>query len=423
MGLNQGRNETIGLDGGDFQGDEIAGTSERAQATLGVLGQKQIKAIWERDAFLVAYNAAGVSRFYTIPYSNHGLRTANWNAQVLRHFGRKLTEHESILHRPVAQNEIEAYAESAQTVQSSITVSKILTAQGAGVVAYRSRSTFRFPLYTPKDPSRFSSFPARQLPLVRGTAAKYMSHLLYRYPAFFLFSWWFLAPFAAAVGQLRQDAQLKQDPRVADAYKTVSGIRLDQKKAEMGIQSEERRHIGPNDRIETPRYTDRNDDGSSIGDDRATDPLSDGVGSRDDALPGFGRTPNTGFDEDSPSGGRGMESASPSYDTSSTSSSGAWDRVRSRSAGVDQQALWGSDEPERAADQEASSPKSSVWKYGSRGRDENESSSDGFSFGKGTQEKEMAKEKAQKDFDRMLEAEREGGQDGKGTSTGSYWGK
>lgn len=57
-------------------------------------------------------------------------------------------------------------------------------------------------------------------------------------------------------------------------------------------------------------------------------------------------------------------------------------------------------------------------------KDEYETSGDSFSFSKEGSERQLAKEQAQREFDRMLEAERrgeEGGADGAGAVEKSAW--
>lgn len=114
------------------------------------------------------------------------------------------------------------------------------------------------------------------------------------------------------------------------------------------------------------------------------------------------------FDDASPSGGRGMLEDISKTQTPVTKSGmgGAWSRVRR-----------GEQTGGKVEDQDQKGTKA-------RGA-QTRSSVDSFSFSKSDEERQLAKESAQKDFDRMVEAERKGvagSGSGGGSGEGSAWG-
>ena len=123
------------------------------------------------------------------------------------------------------------------------------------------------------------------------------------------------------------------------------------------------------------------------------------------------------FDDASPSGGRGMMedfSSSQNQPVTKSGMGGAWSRVRRG-----EKTAHAVSKPD---DQKYSKSSKNPASSSSRGV---QSSADSFSFSKSEEERQLAKEQAQRDFDRMVEGERKGvgGSEGAGASAGgSAWG-
>ena len=361
---------------------------------------------------------------------------------------------ESTLQRPATQGEAEAFALSAQKFHETYRYRNFFAWTLAAGAAYRSRSNFRFPFYTPKDQTRFDSFPSKTLPMLKGSGAKLCWHLAARFPAYLIGAYWTFSPLFNAIGGVTSLLLLRQDSRSAGGIKETTE-KLTQKERERQAslqtrvgQSERdspRRYpqqvldpITKDDPQEEPRYSDMDENQRAF---QTSEQLSQAYPSNEperrprDQLqiastpsssspgPNRNRRPESAYsssepafhDDSSPSGAQVLKPTG-SYQESGS----AWDRVRSTSVGSDQASPWDSDQATKPQYQKKAQQRS-YWGRSGRSQDENETTGDSFSFSKSTEEKELAKEQAQREFDSMVEAERRGQDGNKGGGSGVSW--
>lgn len=396
---------------------------------------------------------------------------------------------ENMAQRDLTQSEAEGHALHASrrmlysfaAIMSSFTIGMAFAVGG--------RKTMKFPLRKPKPLEKYDNFPGRSLPILKGQYARAMWHItranVYTFCAFLL-----LQPLYSSMGDNALTVGLYRDTRTQAVLKEMKankdpnrifqinrigsnvekGSRADRGQvfAQTAAQREKLEAQRGKAVYEDPDpqgYYNDSSDGpandyaggrsyeSSSGDQSSTDNTTDsgmltdrqmvqrearqsgGNPSSFTGVPAYQRgvqqksqqqqqtydrnqdsaADDFMFDDASPSGGRGMSddiSSQPQPQVTKSGMGGAWNRVRK-----------GEQTPHavsKPVEQKTSSRPSRA-----------QSSADSFSFSKNDEERQLAKEQAQRDFDRMVEAERKGvGGDGYGArgggaaggGGGSVWG-
>ncbi|KAJ4161346.1 hypothetical protein NW765_006203 [Fusarium oxysporum] len=263
---------------------------------------------------------------------------------------------------------------------------KWLSVALAGYMTYRGRRTWQFPFYKPKLGGRFNPNEATSIftnKKIRGAYPRATWHCL-RFTAYSAVIMLMIEPAFRAVSFIRTEAAMTNDPRLKqftkDAAERVKDVMSNPtiSRAPFTATPALRVDISPPptqswDKTQSSTTTQQsqqpNDDWSVLDDD-------------DDASP--------------------IAASSRNKPVSSPAGS-AWERIRQQSQGSTQQ----SDYQSRtwAAHSQTGSRQESQSGWGSRSAG---SSSDSFSFSKSDEDRAVAKEQAQDEFDRLVERERKG---------------
>lgn len=458
-------------------------SANEASRELGQIGtRKPFKSQLGEDALMFGYHYHGKTRYYRLHRSNVPL-DPTWTAMpggAARLLYFHLAAVEKWLERPATESEAESYAKGALTQQRTERSVANLGYATAGYFAYRRASIFRFPLYTPPDPILFTNFPSARLPLLQGTAAKMFWHFGVRFPLYAACSLLVSGPLGSFVGGVRAEFVISADPRTRRISTEMSTKIRAKAQRLRGLES---------GRTQPPNQASQSTTDSS-GPLPGTSPSSEPVYREMDrnarSFEEFGRNPNKNaapmdagvftddqlqFREelrelkekmtirppkktseerapDGPSNPRNNAPGAAFYDDegfpgdagaehSSSNPRGisAWERIRS--GDLKQMDQSDPSQPKNSrfgrfgADNERrfpqSPPEASFWGSESRGQDSSETRGDSFSFSKSSEERALAKEQAQKEFDAMVEAERTGGDiqtaSGQSGSRPGLWGR
>jgi hypothetical protein len=357
--------------------------------------------------------------------------------------------------RPLTQSEVEGY-----TLHASRRViynfSAVFSAIGIGSgMAWYGRKKMKFPFLKPRPLELYETFPGRFLgrflPTLKGRFARTMWHIT-RANVYIALSFLLLSPLYSSMGSTAMMVGLYRDARtheltksLADALKKSNGI-IDRHssnrpvRSPSGIPSQAQggesnydaddaadasstsSYGAAEDYAGDTSFTDGTTDTNVLDDsqmqlrespqrsptsatsrkwgsqqpDRAPDAHSDADFLFDDASPTAGNDPDmtTGLGSDASQGS-------------------AWSRIRRGAAPT---------QPKRTSNRPPVSGQGAPAAGARQGgaQDPYETSGDSFSFSSSDQEKQLAKEQAQRDFDRMLEEERRGvagdGMSGSGNS-------
>lgn len=352
-------------------------------------------------------------------------------------------------------------------------------------VAFKKRKIFKFPLRKPKPIERYNSFPFQRFALLKGPYARGAWHTV-RGLTYMSLSLLWMVPFWGYMGQTVQAVKMMRDDRtkvLAQELKRGAQSRKEAGHRGRVMPSDDTgnprpsasnqpdsksTHYGDYDGASQSGYMQDDNSPTSPQDpysDTSSGVLSDAnvqprntfdqgsvdrqprsLGSdynnpQNDSASSSSSSSSLFFDEDeasSASSAAGNDphspSSNPSSFSSSTSGGSAWSRVR-QSANASSSPHTPRDPYNTRADpankhgipppgKRAQSPRSRQLQQKSA-KDEYGSSADRSSFGTQDQDRQLAKGQAQKEFDRMVEAERgEGGRDG-GTAggSGSAWGQ
>jgi len=367
---------------------------------------------------------------------------------------------ENIANRQLTQQEAEGYALHASR-RMVYSFSSTISAVGIGAgLSLWGRRDMKFPFRKPQPPEKYNNFPNRWLPILTGQYARIMWHIT-RANVYITLTFLLLSPLNSAMGDTAMMVGLYQDPRTKDLalqikdqlFKTKGKIqRHDSNRPRPGKEvpsarppaasTRSQNGDGPyaySDQGPTNIYGDRDDysgdtayedsiDPSPIGDSQFQRPdtqqsspsflgkrwpvqgnptppstkdsgsLSDSDYFSDDA------SPTAGNDPDMAAGGIYGENGS------------AWERIRKGQApsqnkrgvqppGVRQQ--------KQGPTARQLQQKSAMAEYEPKG--------DSFSFSSTDEEKKLAKEQAQKEFDEMVERERKGTANDEDAVGGGAW--
>jgi hypothetical protein len=274
----------------------------------------------------------------------------------------------------------------------------------------RGRSTFKFPFWTPK-PTSFDPgiFPSRNFPflvgMVQGSNATLLWHSL-RFGCYFFFAHMFGNALFLSYAHTVQAATILKDPRLGDFRKSIQerlksrngGRQMPSRPEDPSMQDAETPY-GVVEDVDPNAYgTTGSDDGQSPAE--TSSPTGAyarsqrGYSPRQQPAPTQSVPPPSSedftdaslFDDASP-----VAPAARAGSSSYSSGGSAWDRVRQQSRSGNVAGQSGS----------ASTPRSRS--YGQ--------TSDQYTYSKADEEKALAKDQAQKEFDAMLERERQGESD------------
>lgn len=393
----------------------------------------------EQDAVNLDYNLNGQQRHYRIPFDNipvYGMtRRLCWGGpNTARVSGTLLIDMvracENITGRRIKQEEAEGIAFYSSRKMMTMYIGQA-TGLGAGFYhAWRGRADMKFPFIKAKPIERYDTFPFSRLPLLSGNYARIMWHITRG--NVYAFMWLFLLnPLFRSVADTRMTVGLYRDQRTHDLTEAVKG-RIDRLKSNRASEAADKLRNktqpqpqqnnqaqdenSPQSFYDNQSYGDQN---SYAGDSTFTDGNTDtgllsdsnmqqrqteqsSPNSWSKAQSRMSRSTPTQpqqeqpqssdffLDDASPTAGNDPNMNSPSPHSRQTSGS-AWNRLRG------------------GASQQTSSPTPGR-SFGRANVDESsnyDAKADSFSFSKSEEDRQLAKEQAQKEFDAMLDRERQ----------------
>jgi hypothetical protein len=433
----------------------------------------------DRTLFL-GYDLRGAARRYSLPFANMPLSGMSaWllyggpmRARVTGTFViDTIRGAENLAHHPLTQTEAEGYAYYASRRTMYSFASSFSALWIGSLFAIYGRKTMKFPFRKPQPLERYDNFPNRWLPVLRGTYAR-IAWQITRFNVYTILSLALIAPVYSSMGDSAMMVGLYRDPRthevtkgMAAALKNTNG-RLQRHASNRPAASTKPTPDTGNtqgdhafyssseqgaandfaygkDYSGDTAYTDGTTDTGLLGDSQVkgrdaqqqlpttftgnptfrqkpVQQPSPAFRNRPSAQPDpdfdDSADPDFIFDDPSPTAGN-----NPATDAGSGFSRGgggsAWERIRR------EQAEWG-------AKGGVTSPGSRQASQGSRTgqtaqkevRDSHETTADSFSFSSSERDKHLAKEQAQKEFDKMLEEERKG-VDGGAAGFRGAWGR
>ncbi|KAM5348738.1 hypothetical protein ACJ41O_008561 [Fusarium nematophilum] len=331
----------------------------------------------------------------------------------------RLSGFAATLGRDLEDEETRAIAEHTLNNIHTNAALKWLTLGLAAYMTYRGRRTWQFPFYKPKMDGRFNPDEATSLfssKKIRGRYPRFVWHTM-RFTAYAAVTMLGVEPIFRGVNFIRTETAMTQDPRLkqftADASKRVEQVMANPMAMRVPAKARE----------ET-----QEEDGSdpSGGDSQDAEPSWRNYRRE---LPPWNRSPtaassaqNQQSDQDWDLLDDDEDDASPvaassrSQPVGSTPGGSAWDRIRQQSQGGRQQQQQSGSESRggwEAQSQGGSQTQSqSDWGNGSAS-----SSGDGYTFSRTDEERSLAKEQAQQEFDQLVEQER------KGAEQGRSWGR
>ncbi|KAG5756204.1 hypothetical protein H9Q69_004294 [Fusarium xylarioides] len=281
---------------------------------------------------------------------------------------------------------------------------KWLSVALAGYMTYRGRRTWQFPFYKPKLGGRFNPNEATSIftnKKIRGAYPRATWHCL-RFTAYAAVIMLMIEPAFRAVSFIRTEAAMTNDPRLKQFTKDAA---------------ERVKDVMSNPTISRAPFT-----GRDVHKSDENDPWASNDSSNTSSESRYQPAPTESWDK-AQSSTTTQQSQRPNDDWSvldddddaspiaassrnkpaSPPAGSAWERIRQQSQGPPQQSDYQS-RTWATRSQIGSQPESqSGWGSRSAG-----SSSDSFSFSKSDEERAVAKEQAQDEFDRLVERERKG---------------
>ncbi|KAI8723926.1 hypothetical protein NCS52_00249400 [Fusarium sp. LHS14.1] len=304
----------------------------------------------------------------------------DWNLLVAT---SRVSGFASTLGRELEDQEVKAIAEYTLNNIHNNAAAKYITVGLAAYMTYRGRNTWQFPFYKPKLGGRFNPNEATSIftnKKIHGRYPRFTWHTL-RFTAYAAVTMLMVEPVFRTVNFIRVESAMAQDSRLEqftkDASKRVEQVMANPTSArvpfknppkEEGSWSNEDtertnqpRYNIPWNKTQVPPQTQE-----SQSDDHDWDVLDD-----DDASP--------------------VAASSRNQPISSVSGS-AWDRIRQQSQ-----------QPQTQQEPRGWAQKSESQSWGN-----SSNSNDSYSFNNADEEKSLAKEQAQQEFDKLVERERRG---------------
>lgn len=358
--------------------------------------------------------------------------------------GARIQYATKILQRPPSEDEVNAMAYWTAKNMSIASYGGPLGVAAGSWRAYSSAGTFRFPFYSP-NLEQFNSlvYPIQRAAIFTGARAVLAWHAT-RFVAYAVmgsfFGRMFSTSYALSVSSVGEytDPRLKEYIQALRKSSPIVQNRLpNQPKQTRTAEAAQHEDGSPQWRdIKDPEPDEGRSDGSTIS---GTAPPNAKIRPQEtrrmpsrapmqEAVESYQmrkriQDSDDGFDDASPTGGRGME------DTGAGAGS-AWDRVRQGSSSQPA-GTRGSSWPTQQG-QQPTRPAQSAWQRGgdvsrhrehaSQRKSEDEASSeDSFSFSKTDEERQLAREEAQREFDARVERERSGGDFSSDSSGQKRW--
>ena len=363
---------------------------------------------------------------------------------------------ENMTGRLMSQSEAEGFAlHSSKKMMYSYLTSFTALAGGYGI-AYTGIKNMKFPFIKAKEPEKYQNFPNRFVPILKGQFARTMWQIT-RFNVYALLGLFILNPISRSISNTSMMVGLYNDPRTKEYMKSVKGT-LDRITSN---QDRSRRGRPSNTSQAQPQPSDS--DGSNAEDyggvtsnttsdsyggystftDNTTDTglMTDSTmqqrapaqpspyNRRSQAPPPPPPTQQPQqsdyfFDDASPTAGN--EPYAPSTTTTTHRSEGSvWDRIRKDQRRPSSPSPTPSSQDQEQASSspysQPSSPSSSQQDRGSFRTSSDRSggtSAESFSFSSSDEERVLAKQQAQREFDEMLERERREGETGGGAGGG-----
>jgi len=304
-----------------------------------------------------------------------------------------------LINRPLTAPEVQSLSYHRAKAIVTVMYTSPLPWLAAFILTRRGRSAFRFPFYTPKPTFNPNAFPSTKRAWFRDSRAQGAWHLL-RFGCYFTLSQIFITTWASSYAGAVMVSRMRLDPALAgfnqEVMEHVKAARA-RREGMLPPQESQDRNLYSLSREEP-------DEATSVGYEEGTGPMSRQP-PRQDAVSQAANLPpaeefDDGFDDASPVAP--LHRPTPQGSQAKQVPAGsAWDRIRQRT----QSAARGtpqSQDPWAQARQNASS---------ARTQSPAARPNDDYTYSKADEEKSLAKDQAQKEFDDMLERERHGGSD------------
>ncbi|KAF5558086.1 hypothetical protein FNAPI_5245 [Fusarium napiforme] len=282
---------------------------------------------------------------------------------------------------------------------------KWLSVALAGYMTYRGRRTWQFPFYKPKLGGRFNPNEATSIftnKKIRGAYPRATWHTL-RFTAYAAVIILMIEPAFRAVSFIRTEAAMTNDPRLKqftkDAAERVKDVMSNPTISRAPFTGRDVHKSDEND-----PWASNDSNNTTSGSRYQPTPVQSWDKAQSSTTTQQSQQPNDDWsvlddDDDDAS----PIAASSRNKSASPPAGSAWERIRQQSQGPPQQSDYQSS-TWAARSQTGSQPESqSSWGSRSVGN-----SSDSFSFSKSDEERAVAKEQAQDEFDRLVERERKG---------------
>ncbi|KAF4631370.1 hypothetical protein G7Y89_g6764 [Cudoniella acicularis] len=327
------------------------------------------------------------------PFPIFGRLFGDTDADFSKLLGWKIEQSKTVLHRPLTQPEIDAFAYWTARQISILSYSSPVALAAGLYRTYSTRLEFRFPFYKP-NLATFNTavFPHPRMAMVTGPRATIMWHIFraFGYTSMAsIFSKMFFGSYAASVGGVGEvtDKRLK-------AY--VEAVRGQVQQRRGGLPGA----MGkvPAERVPKKQEDDASPTGGMFNEEVAESPYQEDVQQppappRPQTYPAPPSQPQSdSFDY--------FDNASPTASTVSSNTSlptptgSVWERVR---------------RGERPPTSSSQAPSQAQSKPSGSWEERRKSGDDSFSFSKTDEERNYAKEEQQKEFDARVERERRGG--------------
>ncbi|KAF5027546.1 hypothetical protein F66182_363 [Fusarium sp. NRRL 66182] len=333
----------------------------------------------------------------------------DWNLLVAT---SRVSGFASTLGRDLEDEEAKAIAEYTLSNIHTNAALKWFTIGLAGYMTYRGRHTWQFPFYKPKLGGRFNPNEATSLftnKKIRGRYPRATWHTL-RFTAYAAVTMLMVEPVFRAVNFIRTESAMTRDSRLEQFTKDAS------KRVEQVMSNPSARQVPF-----TGRDAQKPDENAWPSSDTSNTASENSWQSAPTQY--WDKTPSTSepqqsqesekewsvLDDDDDDDASPVAASTRNQPVSSTSGS-AWDRVRQQAQGPPQQ---------QQQQQQRPTTHSQIWPARLRSQTQPQSqsgwgnrsagsSSDDFSFSNSDEEKSLAKEQAQNEFDRLVDRERKG---------------
>lgn len=363
---------------------------------------------------------------YTPPWyaSVIGFRR-DWNLLVAT---SRVSGFASTLGRDLEDTETKAIAEYTLNNIHSNAAFKWATIGLAAYMTYRGRHTWQFPFYKPKLGGRFNPNEATSIfnnKKIRGAYPRFTWHTL-RFTAYAAVTMLMVEPVFRAVNYIRTETKMANDPRLERFMKeAASKVKKVMSDGPSGGDPRQRRQAEPTDSSDS--YTQDEAQEETNGDRSALPAMQHSA----DYYRMHDRMRDTAQSQTSQQSGDDWnvldeeDGASPiaapvrNQSTTTAPAGSSWERLRQQSRSG-QQTQEQSEFTSRGgwasvgrAQPQSQSESQSGWGSESSSSSEWAGSRDSYTYNSADEERALAKEQAQKEFDEMLEKERNGDQQGR----------